>query len=251
MGKFKKKVYHKKYTNDQIYNNVNLGFTLKSSAVPLVLTVTACAIFATQVLYPLINFTTQDLTSVAAQHTAIEKISGFREFQYSELQRNVLGSTNNSEQVQEKFYISIPKLNIENAEVETNSSNLNPETALGHYLGSALPGQNGTAFVYGHSVLPFFYNPKNYKTIFSTLGDLEKGDLIYVIYGNRSYTYEVEGQRELKPEEVNPIENIKPEYLRKSSLVLMTCSPPGTKLKRLLIDSVLINTSIIQQNSIE
>ncbi len=135
------------------------------------------------------------------------------------------------------FYLSIPELGIERAEVETNSVEARPDERLGHYQGSALPGEPGNTFIYGHSVLPMFFNPENYKTIFSTLNQLEPGDQILVEYGGENYIYEAERLQVVKPEEVNPL------FIPRSGssyLTLMTCDPPGLKTKRLLVIAKLL-----------
>jgi sortase A len=140
----------------------------------------------------------------------------------------------------EYFYLSIPKLGIKNALVEANSDNLNPVNSIGHYPGTELPGERGNAFIFGHSVLPWFFNPKNYKTIFSTLPELEINDEIIITINGKELTYTVESKEELPPDKVQPLGEIKPAYLNESTIVLMTCSPPGTKLKRLLVNAVLV-----------
>jgi len=104
-----------------------------------------------------------------------------------------------------------------------------PDEFLGHYKGSALPGEPGNAFIYGHSVLPWFFNPKNYKTIFSTLGDLEAGDKFSINYKGKEMIYEVKEKETLFPNEVNPLEIWRPKYLNESTVTLMTCWPAGTK----------------------
>jgi len=168
--------------------------------------------------------------------------SGYRDFEFSELHEG-FGKTRKFEEanVPEEFYLSIPKLRIENAVVHTNSTDLNPENFLGHYDGSALPGEVGNAFIYGHSVLPMFYNPKNYKSIFSTLGTLEEGDEFYLRYNNRELKYAVEYGVVLVPEEVYPTADVTPKYMNESTVTLMTCVPPGTKSKRLLVVGKLVN----------
>ena len=71
------------------------------------------------------------------------------------------------------FYtISIPKLKIENATVAIGGEDL--AKSLIQYPGTALPGKAGNAVIFGHSILPIFYNPKNYIAIFSTLPTLKK-----------------------------------------------------------------------------
>ena len=79
------------------------------------------------------------------------------------------------------FYtISIPKLKIENAIVAIGGEDLTKN--LIQYPGTALPGKNGNAVIFGHSILPIFYNPKNYTAIFSTLPTLKEGDDVFIEY---------------------------------------------------------------------
>ncbi|MBI2414300.1 sortase [candidate division WWE3 bacterium] len=155
---------------------------------------------------------------------------------------SVLGASNTGIDINapEFYYLTIPKLGISKARVESKPANLDPDKALGHYVGSAFPGEVGNAFIYGHSVLPAFYNPKNYKSIFSTLSSLDVGDKFTIDYNNKTYTYSVEGKKTLKPEQVDPLATFKPGYLSESTVTLMTCSPAGTKLKRLLVYASLV-----------
>jgi len=143
---------------------------------------------------------------------------------------------------EETFEISIPKLGIYGAQVQIDSPNLNPTEMLGHYKGTALPGEVGNSFVYGHSSIPFLYNPLNYKTIFTTLaqGKLSKGDRIIVQMEDKVFNYIVKMQKELLPKEVDPYKVYYPSLYNKSTLTLMTCSPPGTTDKyRYLVISEL------------
>ncbi|MDC0449225.1 sortase [bacterium] len=197
-------------------------------------------ILGTQVAMPLIIFKTQDQISKPVSSSVLGITSGFREFEFDELGGNYPIQESKT-LTHQYFNITIPKLNIADAAVETNSSNLNPIDSLGHYKGSALPGDVGNAFIYGHSVLPWFFNPKNYKTIFSTLNNLEIGDEIFVEHENQRLVYKVESKDLLSPNDVEPLAEIKPKYLNDSTMVLMTCWPPGTKTKRLLINTVLTN----------
>ena len=159
-------------------------------------------------------------------------------FEFTEL-RQPLGTDSNNP-LPTVFYISIPKLGIERAEVETNSENLSPDERLGHYSGSALPGEVGNTFIYGHSVLPMFFNPKDYKTIFSTLDKLEENDEIIVEFGEGRFKYVVEKSVVLAPEDVRPLESPAPSFLKRSYLTLMTCVPPGIRTNRLLVQAKLV-----------
>ena len=173
------------------------------------------------------------------------------EFEFTELRqenkktpkqtlRVATGQAKKQENTPEIFYITIPKLGIEKAEVDTNSKNLKPDERLGHYAGSALPGEVGNTFIYGHSVSPMFFNPKDYKTIFTTLDKLEKGDRFTVEFGEKDLKYVVEESVVLAPEDVSPLDTIAPAFLNQSYLTLMTCVPPGLNTDRLLVQAKLI-----------
>ncbi len=85
------------------------------------------------------------------------------------------------------YSLSIPKLKIDSAEVILGSEDL--KKSLIQYPKTAMPGQFGSPVVFGHSVLPQFFNPKSYVTIFSTLHKLKQGDEIIVDYDRVRYKY--------------------------------------------------------------
>lgn len=137
------------------------------------------------------------------------------------------------------FNLTIPKLGIEKARVETNSTSMKPDTALGHYLGTGLPGGKGrdrnNAFIYGHSALPQYFSPTNYKTIFATLPKLEIGDDFTVYFNDKVFKYLIEAKQVLKPKDVNPLNPVPWLSAGESYATLMTCVPPGGVSERLLI----------------
>lgn len=159
---------------------------------------------------------------------AFTKEDTFSELSQSIPQSNVLDSVN--------FYLNIPKLKIENALVHSNSTDLNPEGFIGHLAGTSMPGQSGVSFLYGHSVLPWFFNPKDYNTIFSTLHEFSSGDSFSINIGGEELIYEVEYKIQLLPQEVLPF--MRSDYFgntKNSWVILMTCTPPGLDTKRLLV----------------
>jgi len=135
------------------------------------------------------------------------------------------------------YSISIPKLRIADAFVVVAGEDLN--NALVHYGGTALPGQNGNGVIFGHSVLPQFFNPKNYRTIFSTLPDLEIGDPIFIAYDNITYQYKVEKMTIHEPEDMSALE----QQYDDAYLTLVTCVPPGTLWQRLNVRARLVKIS--------
>jgi LPXTG-site transpeptidase (sortase) family protein len=166
--------------------------------------------------------------------------TGLEPFKFSELAGSGTSFANERASGTAIFYLTIPKLKIERAEVETNSSSLSPDERLGHYSGSSLPGHPGNAFIYGHSALPLFYNPRDYRTIFTHIGDLEDGDEILVEFGEARYKYRVFKKVVLNPEDVKPLEPISPQFLNQAYLTLMTCVPPGLDTKRLMVYAQLV-----------
>lgn len=131
------------------------------------------------------------------------------------------------------YSISIPKLKIINAEVDIGSMDL--KKSLIQYPKTALPGQLGNAVIFGHSVLPQFFNPKSYLTIFSTLYKLKTGDEILVDFDNIHYKYVVEEMFEVQPTDLSVLE----QRFDSRTLTLITCSPPGTYLRRLIVKAKL------------
>lgn len=239
MSYFRPYKYIKDESFDPIYNPVSRKFAFRLAVYPVVFISLGVFFVVTQVFLPLIVFKTQDTVSRPVESTVLGVASGFREFEFAELE-NSTGVTSQAN-IPDYYYLTVPKLNIKRALVDSAPPDLNPEDALGHYIGSALPGENGNTFIYGHSVLPVFYNPKNYKTIFSTLNKLEIGDEFTIEYNNKELVYRIEQKRDLKPDEVDPLGGFKPAYLNESTVTLMTCSPAGTKIRRLLVNATLVN----------
>jgi LPXTG-site transpeptidase (sortase) family protein len=237
------KVYLKDQSFDPFYKSINYGFYFKSKILSGSLMAVGFLVLSTQVVMPLIFFKTQDNVAKPMRNSVLGVAAGYNDFEFKELQKDASGSQvlAYESNVPKYFHLSIPKLGIKDALVETNSKNLSPETYLGHYNGSALPGQAGNTFVYGHSVLPWFFNPKNYKTIFSTLDTLKTGDEVIINYNNMDLSYKVEDRLVQNPGEVNPLASIKPKYLNESTLTLMTCYPAGTKAQRLSIYATRVN----------
>lgn len=135
----------------------------------------------------------------------------------------------------QEFFLSIPKLKIKNATVKTDT--LNFYNNLSHFPGSALPGEIGNSFITGHSVLTEFADPKNYRSIFTKLSDLEVGDDIFVDTNDQTYHYVVQYKRVVNPQDISVLTPLSPTS---RNLTLMTCVPPGTNLKRLVVITSLI-----------
>lgn len=127
------------------------------------------------------------------------------------------------------YSLSIPKLKIENAEVSTIDYDLNRH--LVHYSGTSIPGEKGTAVIFGHSTLPQWFDPKNYKTIFATVHTLKIGDEIRATVNNTVYQYKVYSMIITTPEDTE----IFSQLYDNSYITIVTCTPPGTTWKRLIV----------------
>lgn len=132
------------------------------------------------------------------------------------------------------FTISIPKLGIENAFVSTVDYDLSKQ--LVSYQSTAVPGEIGTAFVHGHSTLPQLFDPKNYKAIFATLHTLRAGDEVFAQVGGVSYKYKIYELKIVSPDDTSIyVPNTDDSYL-----TLITCTPPGTTWRRLMLKTRLV-----------
>ncbi|MFH0942810.1 MAG: sortase [Candidatus Beckwithbacteria bacterium] len=132
------------------------------------------------------------------------------------------------------YTVNIPKLRIQDAVVTIGGDNL--DASLIHYGGTANPGEVGNAVIFGHSILPQFYNPKSYRSVFSLLPALKPGDEIIINFDGITYKYVVYEYLEVNPGEIDILEQ---RYNRKE-LSLVTCVPPGTYLRRGIIKASLV-----------
>ncbi len=94
---------------------------------------------------------------------------------------------------------------------------------------TALPGEKGVIFLFAHSS-GFPWEVTRFNTIFLRLGELKKNDHIILTRNDTEYTYEVYDMKEVWPTEVSAVTEVTGDVL-----ILQTCTPIGTTLKRLLI----------------
>lgn len=135
--------------------------------------------------------------------------------------------------------IVIPKINVEAPVVydvpslEENIIQSKLREGVVHYPipgANSVPGQTGNTVILGHSSNDVFDNG-NYKFVFVQLDKLTKGDTFYLHHEGTRYTYSVTEKKVIDPTEVGQlvIDNGKP------LATLVTCTPPGTALKRLVV----------------
>lgn len=141
----------------------------------------------------------------------------------------VVSSNKNKQSKITHYTLSIPELKVKRGVVKIGGTKL--KESLIQYPGTAMPGEYGNTVIFGHSVLPTFYNPKDYKAMFSLIPTLDKGDKIIIEYDGMRFIYLVEDYFEAKPEEIDVLQ----QRFDRQMLSLVTCVPPGTYLRRGII----------------
>lgn len=101
-----------------------------------------------------------------------------------------------------------------------------------HYPGSARPGQAGNFFLTGHSSY-YPWDDGKYKDVFARLSELDTGDTYSVYYGGDRHTYRVTKKYEVKPSDVSVLD----QPTNQRIATLMTCTPVGTTLRRLIVQA--------------
>jgi LPXTG-site transpeptidase (sortase) family protein len=135
---------------------------------------------------------------------------------------------------------NIPLVDIKNRALD-NSNELNNifmkelEKGVIRYPGSAMPGKNWNAFVFGHSS-NFPWIKWDYNDVFSLLDNVEFDDEIIVYYNQKKYRYIVREKSVITPGDTSILERDK----NKSEITLMTCWPIGTTLNRLIVTWELV-----------
>lgn len=138
--------------------------------------------------------------------------------------------------------IIIPDAGINSPVVFPKSTDLevlNSELAKGavHYPGSALPGEDGNVFLFGHSSRLAVTKNKAFSA-FNRLSELERGDVIRIRNGEREHWYRVVSV-EMKKDDAAVVE------LRNSgprTLVLSTCRVFGEKDDRFIVTAEFVKS---------
>jgi len=129
-----------------------------------------------------------------------------------------------------KINVQIPlRYDISSNDEETMQKEL--ESGVAHYPTTSMPGQNGNGAYFGHSSNNIF-NKGKYKFAFVLLHQLVPGDTFYITKDSKVYAYKVFSKTIVEPNEVsvlNPVEG------HPAVATLITCDPPGTSLRRLVI----------------
>lgn len=140
------------------------------------------------------------------------------------------------------FSIIIPKINA-NALVIKDVDPFNSRIyqnaltkGVAHAKNTSTPDQSGNTFIFAHSA-GNWYQANQFNAVFYLLNKLKTGDEIIIYYQSQKYIYSVDEIKFVKPDEIDYLSN----QLNSNKLTLMTCWPPGTTLKRLVVISTLKN----------
>jgi LPXTG-site transpeptidase (sortase) family protein len=139
------------------------------------------------------------------------------------------------------FSIVIPKIGA-TAKVYPNVDPANPSEFLpvlkkgvAHAKGSVFPGMPGSTYLFAHSA-DNWWDVGLYNAVFYLLKDLQKGDEVVVFFENQRIEYVVSEVFITDPSDVSLLEQAKDPS--RTQLVLQTCWPPGTTLKRQFVIAV-------------
>jgi sortase A len=142
--------------------------------------------------------------------------------------------------VNTEFGIVIPKIGA-NSRVVANVDPYNSQLyqralsqGVAHAAGTVLPGEIGNSFLFSHSSVDFF-EARRFNSIFYLLNKLEIGDEIDIYLQDEKLVFLVTATGIHNPQEIN---FLKPGGSGQT-LTLMTCWPPGTTFKRLIVTASL------------
>ncbi len=200
----------------------------------------------TQVFMPLISYQVWEWTALRENAPLITPLAqsqssnGFLPTQVlgvsvaqanSDLLNNLPYATRTYKPAYDTFTLSIPKLKIEQAIVKVDSED--PDKSLILLPGMALPGEKGNVFIAGHSSYFRLFGPNSqYLSIFKELHLIRPGDEIIATVQGQSFKYRVKSMRVVEPTNLTVLQapDTSGRYIS-----LMTCVPPGTFMKRLIV----------------
>lgn len=146
--------------------------------------------------------------------------------------------------VSDSYVIAIPSLGVRAPIILEKSQDPNIifnrlEEGVVHSSNSPLPGETGTSIILGHSSAYPWYKG-SYGSVFALIGKLNPGDKIIIENGSRLLIYQVETSLIFHPLSRNKsIEDI--SRSSGSSILLVSCWPVGTNLKRIAVKANLVD----------
>ncbi|HUV46932.1 MAG TPA: sortase [Candidatus Bathyarchaeia archaeon] len=135
------------------------------------------------------------------------------------------------------FYLTIEKIGLISApivaQVDVNDKNQYQKAlsqGLVHAQSTSLPDEGRMVYIFGHST-NYAWFVKEINALFYQIEKLETGDRVKIEFNGQSFVYYVYDKKIVDYNDTNPIEQVANEDV----LVLQSCWPPGTTLKRVLI----------------
>ncbi len=144
---------------------------------------------------------------------------------------------NDTSAVSKEPKVIIPKINVEipvvydEPSVQEDAVQKALERGVVHYATTENPGEKGNAVIFGHSSNNIL-NRGQYKFAFVLLHKLEVGDTFYLHFEGTRYAYRVFEKKVVDPTEIGVLND---HADKPATATLITCDPPGTALKRLVV----------------
>lgn len=140
------------------------------------------------------------------------------------------------------FSIYVPKIDAKaNVIPNINAGNYNEysnalQDGVAHAAGTNFPGQGKLVYLFSHSTdSPL--NFARYNAVFYLVRKLEKGDRIVLYFMGKEHKYVVTNKVITEASDTSWLK----DKGQGEKLVLQTCDPPGTTLKRLIIEAVPVD----------
>jgi sortase A len=150
----------------------------------------------------------------------------------------VIVEPNTSTTVGSKPRIIIPKIGVDapvvydEPRVDEPSYQKALERGVVRLGNTADPGTNGNVVIGGHSSNNVF-NAGDYKYVFVNLKRLDVGDVFYLNFEGKRYTYKVTvAKKIISPTDVSALASD-----GRPIVTLFTCDPPGTNVNRLIVQA--------------
>ena len=131
-----------------------------------------------------------------------------------EQDKQAVGGGNQQKEITPIAMITIPKIKLEAVVAEGTGDRL-LNYALGHFTGTAMPGEKGNFSVAGHRT-------NTYGQHFNRIHELSPGDIIMVESSAGAFEYSITESFIVNPDEVWVLNSSK-----ESTITLVTCTPGG------------------------
>lgn len=141
--------------------------------------------------------------------------------------------------VNSQFSVVVPKINAKSNivdNVDASNKKVYSEAltrGVAHAQGTYFPGQGKLIYLFSHSTNAA-WNVNRYSAIFYLLNKMQVDDKIIIFYADKQYEYKVTQTVVVGPKDTSWLDASNPK-LDGETLILQTCTPAGTNLKRLLV----------------